>query len=777
MPVTIKTGVLNYKDSYDQYVGVDVVADNTTASRVAAINSTANTKLTAIEQTGADTINQVETAVADSQAAVAGIDAQRNTMIAAIASVAGQGTDTTLSQSGVAADAKAVGDLKSAIDADESQIFEEIGATWESGGFNVETGEKNTNNSRIRAQLPEKADMITSAPDYFVTILAFSGETYIGIWDETTFKPEGHRIKHAIDVTLLRQYDYDFWLMCGKDNNATITASDGSNIQIYVNRINTKILIAQQDMMQEEDVAWEQGQFNVTTGEFSTVSTRIRSKIDPLTTGIVIADNAYLTIGAWSGDTYVGVWNGMEYKKEGCRLHGRIDTRFFKDTNYEYWVFGGLDNGGNISPSDSGNYQILYFENTKKIENLEAQTFTNYEGDWLWGGYNVTTGEYLSVNYRIRQRLNRNAVKITADNGIFATLLAFSGSEYIGVWNGEEFKAEGYRITKEMDVTPLLEYNYDYWLMAGKTAGGTISYSDGENIGVICNKPLYISDKRSNSFSQSPNIIFQCRNVDNTKFPPESKWYVKAAAENQYDRVRFTVRKTTGGDYFLCHDETINNVARNMDGTEIVGSVSTINQSLEVLNSYDWGIKYGEQYRGATVPMLEDSLKWAALFNMGVTWHSGYYDCQTPEAIAEQLAMIDKYGLTDNLIAIVVGSSPDTLKIFTDYNPRISVYLLGALGSVQGAQDFTNQTTLEKMSALQTPYNKIYVQPAPFGTKPSAEFIAYAKQHNWVLYDSITQTLSAFCDVDMFSRGYGIREVENVYMIKDTLRKWVNNMF
>ena len=123
MPVTIKTGVLNYKDSYDQYVGVDVVADNTTASRVAAINSAANTKLSAIEQTGASTISQVETAVADSQAAVAGIDAQRNTMIAAIASVAGQGTDTTLSQSGVAADAKVVGDLKSALNKDEKALY------------------------------------------------------------------------------------------------------------------------------------------------------------------------------------------------------------------------------------------------------------------------------------------------------------------------------------------------------------------------------------------------------------------------------------------------------------------------------------------------------------------------------------------------------------------------------------------------------------------------------------------------------------------------------
>ena len=145
MPVTIKTGVLNYKDSYDQYVAVDVVSDNTTASRVAAINSAADTKLSAIEQTGASTISQVETAVADSQAAVAGIDAQRNTMIAAIASVAGQGTDTTLSQSGVAADAKAVGDLKSALNVLKETVKDEVTLKLSSAGvvyqaFEVKAG-------------------------------------------------------------------------------------------------------------------------------------------------------------------------------------------------------------------------------------------------------------------------------------------------------------------------------------------------------------------------------------------------------------------------------------------------------------------------------------------------------------------------------------------------------------------------------------------------------------------------------------------------------------
>lgn len=65
-------------------------------------------------------LDEIPTILSEAQAAVDGIEAQKDTMIASIASVAGQGTDTTLTQSGVAADAKAAGDqisdLKSAYD-------------------------------------------------------------------------------------------------------------------------------------------------------------------------------------------------------------------------------------------------------------------------------------------------------------------------------------------------------------------------------------------------------------------------------------------------------------------------------------------------------------------------------------------------------------------------------------------------------------------------------------------------------------------------------------
>ena len=34
----------------------------------------------------------------------------------------------------------------------------------------------------------------------------------------------------------------------------------------------------------------------------------------------------------------------------------------------------------------------------------------------------------------------------------------------------------------------------------------------------------------------------------------------------------------------------------------------------------------------------------------------------------------------------------------------------------------------------------------------------------------------ALLNVDMFNKGYGVREVQNVYMIKDTIREWVDSL-
>lgn len=271
--------------------------------------------------------------------------------------------------------------------------------------------------------------------------------------------------------------------------------------------------------------------------------------------------------------------------------------------------------------------------------------------------------------------------------------------------------------------------------------------------------------------SACPNIIFQCRNVNDDYIPPESIWYVKESARNQYDRVRFTYRKTSDGYYFNCHDDVINNVARNMDGTEISTSISANGQTLATLNSYDWGIKYGSKYAGAKVPLLEDGMKYAALFNLGVTLHSSTALYETDEDVQNLLAMIDKYGLTDNLIVVTGnGHNFTTMQKYLAHNPRISYYIGGE------ASFFADSNNINSIKALQTGFNKIYVQIYPWGTTPTGEFIALAKTNNFVIYDSITMSESDLLNLDTFNKGYGLMEVNNVYNIKDTIRNWANSL-
>ena len=125
MPVIIRSADMKYKDSQGRYIGVNAVAERATADMIADIEEVAAQQRMAIEEAGAGTIEDVEQAVADSQAAVAGIDAQRETMIAAIANVAGQGTDSTFTQPGVAADAAAVGALNAALNDIEEDYYGE----------------------------------------------------------------------------------------------------------------------------------------------------------------------------------------------------------------------------------------------------------------------------------------------------------------------------------------------------------------------------------------------------------------------------------------------------------------------------------------------------------------------------------------------------------------------------------------------------------------------------------------------------------------------------
>lgn len=276
-----------------------------------------------------------------------------------------------------------------------------------------------------------------------------------------------------------------------------------------------------------------------------------------------------------------------------------------------------------------------------------------------------------------------------------------------------------------------------------------------------------IDDKQLNN---DRCITWQCRNVDDTFYPPYSKWYIKAAAENQYDRVRVNVRKTTDDYYVLIHDNTINNVAVNPDGTAIESAFNSYGHTLAEFNAFDWGLKYSKQYAGATVPTLTEACKYAAMYNLSLTLELSLTPTSTD--ITNICKVLEQYGLADNCI-VIYGALFDhtyylTLKEFVTKNPFISVCVGGGLSVLtQNATDIAD---------LETGKNSIYaVGIDTWGSEEVTEATrTYICNHGWKLYNSNAMTYTQLINQVGFNHGYTLIEANNIYMIKDKIRAYAN---
>lgn len=276
----------------------------------------------------------------------------------------------------------------------------------------------------------------------------------------------------------------------------------------------------------------------------------------------------------------------------------------------------------------------------------------------------------------------------------------------------------------------------------------------------------------NNHIGMSPNIIYQCRNVDSLRYPPYSKWYIQAAAKNQYDRIRLNIRVTTDGYFVLIHDNTINSEARNSNGTAISEPVNSSGQSLATLNSYDWGIKYGNMYAGAHVPMFEDACEYAALYNLGVTIETVDIGTGT-ETIRSNIDKLYKilaqYGLIENLIVITAsGSYYGEMEYWKAKNKYISYFI--------GGDPATIMTQKNDIDSLITGYNHIYIMPFPFGSVADWTLINWCMNNGYRLYNSSAMSKDELFYLVGVNTGNTLIEANDVYVIKNILNRHADSV-
>lgn len=258
--------------------------------------------------------------------------------------------------------------------------------------------------------------------------------------------------------------------------------------------------------------------------------------------------------------------------------------------------------------------------------------------------------------------------------------------------------------------------------------------------------------------SLSPRVLLSCKdgNADPT-IPPDSYYAIRETAKSGYDAIRFSVYKTTDNDFVAVHDVTINSLAVNPDGTAISERIETGSCSVAELNQYDWGLKYGEQYRGLGVPLLDDCLRYASLYNLSVA-----IDFKNPSAYsqADMSAFMDMLLNRGHDNAILIRANNTEQAYMVSRSPRISVEHIGDLDSLT--------SNMERLKALMTGHNHIYW--ANTGER-TTEAISTSYANGFELTGSAETMANLAEDI-----GFGVRyeEVAGIKNVKEQLRTYTD---
>jgi len=265
--------------------------------------------------------------------------------------------------------------------------------------------------------------------------------------------------------------------------------------------------------------------------------------------------------------------------------------------------------------------------------------------------------------------------------------------------------------------------------------------------------------------SSCPNIIYLCRDAMATRdVPPNSVYAIAETAKNQYDKVRFSVSKTLDDQYVAIHDTTINNLAVNMDGTPISTQISPFDVTLEQLNQYDWGLKFGEKYRGLQVPMLDDCIKYASMYGLTIALDFKWVSTFSQTDVDNIFAMLAKYGQLD---AILFALTTQNMARFKAKSKRLSFLFAGTFEQTQ--------SQLTTLAELLTGYNKVYLAFRPIGTVPTSSFIDFAAENNFDVMYSPIEGIAALTALG-FDKGVTLMECHYIANIKSAVRAYANSL-
>lgn len=514
-------------------------------------------------------------------------------------------TDTTLSISGAAADAKATGDVKSVLtmqnELDHSGQY--ITSSFVQGFRNADN---NPEHVIIASTRCTSSDLFHLYAGDILELTGIASGQMAGVYGTNGFSNAwGYNRNIKIDretLCFVNVAKTDSTSIQPTDLSIQIRVVDRSSIvseYLYRNvNINDAVGLLEYGGISGSDGSPAPSNNNARTVNYfyveKTANYRIKSDGNRIYIFKYNADRDYLTYLAWgtSNVVYANFEAGYYYKialglgsgvesLDGILSADNLDSIVETDSSY---------NDGRMLVSID-NYEYGHFnpqgENvTLQLQDVTLQQRMAYYKAVNAGKYCLWNPDELHYYILLYSNINTTPVEV--------------------VWNGTQK-------VFFFDVEP----DYKYIRIC------YVSHTETQNRAKLYHINQY-QLRESKTFTR--NLLFFSREGRGLDVPPASLISIKEAYANGYDGYRLNVCKTSDGYYVLSHDETINNVARNADGSLITESISIPTHTLAELNEYDYGIQYGSQYAGLKITEFSDAVKLCAELGLlgYVEWKNPY---------------------------------------------------------------------------------------------------------------------------------------------------------
>lgn len=133
--------------------------------------------------------------------------------------------------------------------------------------------------------------------------------------------------------------------------------------------------------------------------------------------------------------------------------------------------------------------------------------------------------------------------------------------------------------------------------------------------------------------------------------PEQSIASYTEAYKHGYRHMLADVQWTSDGVPVALHDESINAVARNSDGTTISGTVDLSSHTLAEIDAYDFGIIKGEVYAGLKIMRIADFVRWCKIMNcIPILEIKDTITGQDDARLLSLVAILKQYGMARDVI-------------------------------------------------------------------------------------------------------------------------------